>query len=185
MISFFRPLILGFFTLILAACNAGGRQSDVTAVATTVFTQIQPTSIREGREYCGSIVRRSNGELYATTPIPGDESSCPAEPFFIYDTYRIGDDLVANYHTHSDYSPGGYAEVPSLQDMIVTGRFGVPSYVATPGGRFWFIYADGSVAYQICSVGCLPRDPDFTTVGDRFQVPQRLTREDLIDIYVR
>lgn len=174
-----RALILGLAAIVLAACETGEHRADIAAVAEATFIQIQPTSIREGREYCGSIVRRSSGQLYATVPIPGGEASCPAKPFFIFDTFQLGDQLVANYHTHADFSVFGFTEVPSLQDMRVTAGFNVPSYVATPGGRFWFIRADGSLAYQICSIGCLPRDPNFFERGERFDVPRRVTPEDL------
>lgn len=38
---------------------------------------------------------------------------------------------------------------------------GIDGYVATPGGRLWYIDSSEMVASQICGVGCLPMDADF------------------------
>jgi len=38
---------------------------------------------------------------------------------------------------------------------------GVDGYVATPGGRLWFIDGQSGRARQICGLGCLTQDPDF------------------------
>ena len=179
MTSSLRSSVVGLLALVLAACEISDDRADITAVAGAVLADIQPTSIHEQREYCGSIARRTSGDLYATVPIPGRTASCPAKPFYIYQTYQTGDRLVANYHTHSNFSFIGYNEVPSVQDMVVTAHFNVPSYVATPGGRLWFIQADGSSAYQVCGVGCLPQDPNFFAWGGQIKVPQRLTRVQL------
>ena len=38
---------------------------------------------------------------------------------------------------------------------------GTNGYVATPGGRFWYIDGTSGSVYQLCAPGCLPRDPGF------------------------
>jgi hypothetical protein len=38
---------------------------------------------------------------------------------------------------------------------------GIDGYVATPGGRLWYIDTVDMVASQLCGIGCLPRDPKF------------------------
>ena len=49
---------------------------------------------------------------------------------------------------------------------------------ATPGGRFWFVDGQTGVSRQICSLGCLPQDPDFVP-GVFGPVAQRYTLADL------
>ena len=37
----------------------------------------------------------------------------------------------------------------------------VDGYIATPGGRLWFLDSDTMVARQVCGIGCLPQAPEF------------------------
>ena len=37
---------------------------------------------------------------------------------------------------------------------------GIDGWVATPGGRLWYIDTTDMVTFQICGIGCLPSDPD-------------------------
>lgn len=184
-----RFTALAAATLFLAACLAPADNNrppvsptpnpDILAVARNVLTNIQPRSIRENREYCGSIVQRADGSLYATKPEKGGADWCQISFFDEVPTYRPGDREVADYHTHSAYSPDADSEVPSPTDMSNNGEEGIPGYVSTPGGRLWFIRADGRLTYQICGVGCLPQDPNFVPETGVWTVPNSLTFQQL------
>lgn len=39
--------------------------------------------------------------------------------------------------------------------------FGVNGWVATPGGRLWFIDGETGSTRQVCGRDCLPSDPNF------------------------
>lgn len=147
-----RLLILVPFAL--AACDipeaTGGKgpvasDSRLEAAARAVLTDIQPTSIARNREYCGSIVQRANGSIYTTGPEPGDAFSCGISYIEDLPSYRPGDRLLADYHIHSAYSRDADSEVPSTTDLDNSRSEGVPGYVATPGGRFWFISPMGAL----------------------------------------
>ncbi|MGR3466874.1 MAG: DUF4329 domain-containing protein [Shimia sp.] len=143
-------------------------------LARALLSDIQPQSTEEDLEYCGSIVERPDGSLYATGPFRGDDISCTIPVFDSLPVWAEGDTEIADYHTHAGYVPGTDSEVPSIADMDGNAEFNIPGYVSTPGGRFWVVAADGESARQICSAFCLPSDPDYTP---EFDVPMVLTRE--------
>ena len=173
--------------LLLAACNApmamNGNTStsgeEIEDVARAILTDIQPRSIAQNTEYCGSIVRRADGSLYATKPEAGGADWCGISYIDDLPTYRPGDVLVADYHTHSAYSRFADSEVPSTTDLNSNGQEGIPGYVATPGGRFWYVSPTGRFAYQICEVGCLPSDPNFIDEVGAYRVPERITYQQI------
>lgn len=116
----------------------------------------QALSIQENREYCGYIGRATDGALVASKATPGYEASCsPVAP--------IGPDFrpIASYHTHGSYLPAYDNETPSVQDLQSDFSEGVDGYVATPGGRFWWISVRDRRAYMLCDRGCLRKDPNF------------------------
>lgn len=134
--------------------EATARGAEVAYVL-DLFRQLNPRSIAENVEYCGFIGLRPNGELVRTRHYRGNEDTCYLPPW--PDKWVV----IASYHTHSTYSPDYDSERPSVQDMDSDRQNGIDGYIATPGGRLWFIDSDTMVARQICGSGCLPADPDF------------------------
>lgn len=167
-----RSMVLGF--LVVAACapipssNLGalssgeGRPtlsasqvSQERAVARSLFTRLQPISIAEGVEYCGLIGLDAAGNMVATQPERGRPDSC------LIESQGQIEVVTASYHTHGSYSPDFFDEIPSDTDVEGDEADGIDGYVATPGGRFWYIDSSERFLRQLCSPGCLPRDPRF------------------------
>jgi len=145
---------------------------EVTLMKAT-FDKIQPMSIAQNVEYCGYVGFDLNDILIATTPTRGDGGSCLADD---PDALEI---ITASYHTHGAYSPDYYNEVPSGEDMEGDADEGIDGYVATPGGRLWYIDSVDMVASQLCGVRCLLSDPAFDLADDP-EVAQSYAYDDLI-----
>ncbi len=124
-----------------------------------LFTELQPHSIRADREYCGYIGYDAQGALRASRPARGGTDFCEA-------SWPTRFDPVASYDTHAGYDPEAWSEIPSGNDMESDEAEGIDGYVATPGGRLWYIDSVDMVASQICGVGCLPMDPEFKPETD-------------------
>lgn len=136
----------------------------------SLFADIQGPSIRESREYCGLIGLDASGAFVATEPRPGRVASClPPAPANVDFT------VVASYHTHGSYSPRFVNEMPSIDDMTSDIADNTDGYVATPGGRLWYIDARARVARLICNAGCLQSDPAYPGSV----VPRRITMAQL------
>ncbi len=141
-----------------------------------IFAEIQPRSIAINREICGYIGYNRLGELVHTRHREGQEASCdlPNWPRKMV--------VIASYHTHSTYSPDYDSEVPSSIDMRSDEASGIDGYVATPGGRLWFIDSDTMTTGQICGIGCLYQDPGFRaaargSIREVYSFAQILKRE--------
>lgn len=189
-----RPLLAGLFagTLALAAParadilpppeselgatrEATGTGAELAFVK-EIFREIQPWSIAQNREICGYIGYDRAGRLMRSVHSVGAEASCrlPDWPRKMV--------VIASYHTHSTYSRNFDSEVPSSTDLESDRSSGVDGYVATPGGRLWFVDSDRMVAGQICGIGCLPMDPGFVagpkgSVWEVYSLAQILKRE--------
>lgn len=120
-----------------------------------IFAEIQPRSISENKEICGYVGHDIRGNLVRTRHVVGEEATCLLPPW--PDKMQV----IASYHTHSTYSPNYDSEVPSQQDMETDQSSDIDGYVATPGGRVWFVDSDTMTTGQICGVGCVYQDPDF------------------------
>lgn len=129
-------------------------QAEVAFVS-RLFNTIQPVSIADRREYCGLIGINGEGQFTATEPRKGRESSCLPPSLD-----RANMTVIASYHTHGAYDHEYLTEVPSFDDMRTDIEDGTDGYVATPGGRLWYIDARAREARMICGVGCLVRDPN-------------------------
>ncbi len=150
-----RPFISAFLCLAGLASPLCAQTSDEIALMQKLFAKLQPLSIRHNREYCGYIGYDAAGTLRATEPMPGDASSCqPRDPVRLATT-------VASYHTHAAFALDYYNEIPSQQDVDGDSEQGIDGYVATPGGRLWFVDGTDRSVRQICGVACLPADPGF------------------------
>lgn len=180
-----RALVL-CVTLLLGACTAPPDPSAIQmepraqpqsqreiAFMSRLFSDIQPASFAARREYCGLIGVDAAGNFIATEPVKGRVSSClPPDP-------RFADfQVLASYHTHGAWHPDYLTELPSFEDMRTDIQDGTDGYIATPGGRFWYVDARNRLARQICGRGCLVSDPGYQPDPD-FPVSGTYTLDDL------
>jgi len=143
------------------------------AFVTDLFNALQPRSINQGVEYCGLIGVDNQGRLVATPARRGTYSSClpPSD---------LGPGVVplASYHTHGAYDREFLTEVPSYDDMRTDIEDGTDGYIATPGGRLWYVDARAQEARLICGAMCLVSDVAFEE-NPAFPVRSRYTLQDL------
>lgn len=152
-----RVLTLLILTLTAAPLVAQDVQEE--ALARSVLTRLQPLSFRKGREYCGYLGLNRAGELVASAAVPGDMASCDA-------AFPSDIAVVASYHTHGAFDAGYFNEMPSTVDVDGDSEFFMNGYIATPGGRFWFVEGRSRTVHQICGLGCLPVAPGFRKGAD-------------------
>ncbi len=142
-------------TSLAAIMPASAQTNEEIAFARQILTSIQDNSFAANREYCGIIGTDGEGRLVASNPRKGRRDSCrPRDP-------RGAADFIASFHTHAGFDEEADSEVPSPSDVIGDMEEGLDGFVATPGGRFWFIDGQTGVVRQLCGLGCLPQDPDF------------------------
>lgn len=161
--------------MILAVLPSFAMAQDNAEVALVKATlsDLQVVSIAQNVEYCGYIGFDANDDLIATAPTRGDEGSCLADD---PDALEI---IIASYHTHGAHSPDYFNEVPSGDDMEGDADEGIDGYVATPGGRLWYIDSVDMVASQLCGLGCLRADPAFD-LSDDPEVAESYLYDDLV-----
>lgn len=133
---------------------------DELAFVREVLSDMQRRSFATDRETCGYIGRDAQGRMMASRINTGTEAACylPAIP--------AGMRPVASIHTHGRYSPYYASEFPTVQDMTTDAADGINGYIATPGGRLWYVDSDRMVTYQLCQRGCLPQDPAYRPEHD-------------------
>ena len=98
------------------------------AAGEAAIRDINPTSIRENREYGGMICRYATGKCFYTPPNKGTKDSshsgfCPAKS-----------ESEGNYHTHGAYDPHYDNENFSDRDKSNNDRNNRPGYLGTPSG---------------------------------------------------
>jgi hypothetical protein len=150
-----------------------GQSIDDEALIRSVFADLNPTSIEQNVEFCGYIGFTADGELAYSQPTRGDEGSCLSD-----DPTNL-ELITASYHTHGGFSPDYSSELPSGTDMEGDEDEGIDGWVATPGGRLWYIDTTDMVTFQICGIGCLPSDPEFIA-GDSGIIEQSYSYDDLV-----
>ena len=170
----FAPALILVF-LAVAPGIASGQSRQEVALAKQVLGALQRPSILQNAEYCGYLGYDRAGQLVASKATRGKESSCLArEP-------RNIEVIVASYHTHGAYSDEYFSEIPSGTDMEGDENLGIDGYVATPGGRLWYVDTTDMVTSQICGFGCLPRDGQFRRGAEghirQFYTYKQLVRE--------
>lgn len=159
--------------LICLPIGAAAQSASEEHLIRSVFAELNPRSIAENVEYCGYVGFDADGSLIASEPTRGDEGSCMSD-----DPADI-EVITASYHTHGAYSPDYYNELPSGDDMEGDEAEGIDGWVATPGGRLWYIDSTDMVTFQICGLGCLPQDPQFVA-GDLGLIAQSYSYDELI-----
>ena len=132
----------------------------------------QQRSFAQDREYCAYLWRSRNGRLKVIPFRAGGRNGC--SPYWPTNGIRP----IASIHTHGAYDPGVPAEFPTTQDMDTDAAEGVNGYIATPGGRLWYLDARARVAVQLFGIGCLARDPHFRA-GDDGTIRRRYTYDQL------
>ncbi len=140
-------------------CSPGKelRAQDATEseIARTLLASLQAESFERNREICGKIGLTRDGTFVVSRPHVGGRNGCwPRRP-------GGARQVTASYHTHGGFDPGTDSELPSPQDVYSDMHSGTNGYVATPGGRFWYIDGTSGSVYQLCAPGCLPSDPRF------------------------
>jgi len=146
--------------------NSSQRSAEATgsgaelAYVTGILRDLQTRSFAANTEFCGYIGRDPAGNLMATQALQGDEASCtlPQIP--------AGMTLLASFHTHGTYSPYYASEFPTTTDMLSDASDSIDGYIATPGGRLWYVDTDTMTTRQLCGRGCLPQDPGYDPTDD-------------------
>lgn len=164
---FMALLILG-----LIGTTAAAQSAAETAFVKRLFVEIQHASFAAGREFCGTIGLTGDGALVASRPRRGRATSCRPRDAWTAEV------IIASYHTHGAFDPRGDSEVPSPDDVWSDIEDGTDGWVATPGGRLWFIDGATGVSRQVCGLGCLPMDPAFRP-GFMGPVPESFTLDAL------
>lgn len=150
--------ILAF--LLVMSAPAQAQNADEIALVKATLAELQLRSIAANREYCGYLIENWQGKLKMTRARKGRKNSCAPRP------PNAWLNIIASYHTHGAFSRDSMAELPSLSDVDADIKDGVDGYVATPGGRLWFIDTRRGEIRQICGLGCLPSDPNFVAGMD-------------------
>lgn len=152
---------------------AGAQSAAEIRFAKRVLDTLQPLSFQGNREYCGYLAYNAAGKLVATAAHPGKESEClPTEPDPALNVF-------ASYHTHGKFDLDVPAEFPSVGDIEADEAEGIDGFVATPGGRLWYVDTEDMQVRQICSIGCLKQDPGFKPGLDG-KIEQVYSYEDLL-----
>lgn len=162
-----------FIVLIGLGGAAIAQDAEELRIARDILTELQPQSFEKKREYCGYIGYNAQGVMIASRPVSGTMDGCSAP--FPRDMA-----ITASYHTHGDYDHRYFNEIPSDIDMEGDKKFYMNGYVATPGGRLWYIDTQIMVAHQICGISCLPVAKGFRK-GGMGEVAERYTYDALIE----
>ncbi len=158
-------ILAGLLTGLAGLAGPGMAQqvyipSDEAALVKRVLSAPQRKSFARDREYCAYLARSNSGRLKVTAFREGGRNGCsPVRP-------SNGFRAVASIHTHGAYDPRVPAEFPTTLDMDTDAAEGVNGYVATPGGRLWYLDTRARIAVQLCGIGCLTSDPNFRPGDD-------------------
>jgi hypothetical protein len=141
--------------LVWLAGPALAQGAEETAYVIAMFTeQAQPLSFAEQVEVCGFVGFGPDGALTHSAPELGDYASCPL-------SWPDGMRMLASYHTHGIHDADYENELPSIQDLEGDMARGVQGWVATPGGRLWYVDAGRGQIVLMCPTGCLPVYPTY------------------------
>ncbi len=169
-----RPMLrFGFGSALMCfAAAAGAQDQRELNYVRSIFDTVQARSISENREYCGYFGYTADGRLASTPAYPGKFDECTPE-------WPEDLDVIASWHTHGAYDEQTWSEVPSVMDIEADEDEGIDGYVATPGGRLWYVDTTDMVVFQICSYGCLGTDSGFTK-GAEGDIARSYTYQELI-----
>lgn len=148
-------IVMALLAGLGAAPQARAQSAEEVAFVQALFRDLLPMSYAKHREHCGFIGRDATGSLVTSGPVPGTQATCASD---VPNDFEV----IASYHTHGAFDRGYHNELPSEADMLSDQALGVMGWIATPGGRLWFVDSRRMVAKQVCPVNCLPVAPGFT-----------------------
>ncbi|MEM6308673.1 MAG: DUF4329 domain-containing protein [Pseudomonadota bacterium] len=163
-------LMLATFNLFTAESQA--QTLDEIQIAKEILTELQYRSFKANREFCGTIGVDREGYYVSSRPKRGRRDSCRPRDVWAAET------ILFSYHTHGSFDLEAESEVPSVSDLLADIDEGTDGWVATPGGRLWFIDSVNETATQVCGLACLPQDPEFEP-GLSGYIPKAFTLQSL------
>ncbi|MFK7792867.1 MAG: DUF4329 domain-containing protein [Devosiaceae bacterium] len=165
-------LILGI--AIVTPSHALAQTADELEIIKIVFEDLQQRSFARNAEYCGYIGYQNADELMVSVITPGDTTGC--SPVWPNDF-----DPVASFHTHGGFDERSWSEIPSVDDIEADADEDVDGWVATPGGRLWFLDTEDMTVRLVCGLGCLLQDPRFQREKE-IAIDDFYTYEELIEL---
>ncbi|MGR3436364.1 MAG: DUF4329 domain-containing protein [Shimia sp.] len=165
-----RPALAAALALLPATALA--QSAEEVAMAKRVLAAHQPPSFANDLEYCGYLGWDAAGTFTTTETITGDAEGCTPEA-------PDGFDWILSWHTHAAFNDEYDSEVPSVIDVEADEAEGIDGFVATPGGRLWYVDTTDMEVRQLCGLGCLPQDPAFVP-GIQGVIEESYTYEELL-----
>lgn len=139
----------------------------------SVFNDLQSLSIAQDLEYCGYLFLDASGGFAVTERRKGKEGTCRPNP------PENDAAEIASFHTHGAYSDAYDSEYPSEDDIRADTYEGNDGYVATPGGRVWYINGEDSTVSLLCGEGCVAADSAYTSDGVQPEIGRRYNFDEL------
>ena len=161
-------MIAAFCMGLLLGSPALAQSAEEAELVVAMFRSMNPQSITHDREVCGYIVENPSGRIEVGKASWGGNASCGTIP--PPDGFRV----LASWHTHAAWAAGYDNEVPSLIDVEGDMSLGINGWIATPGGRLWYVNGQTGEMHQYCGAQCLPFDPD-AQMDTRGPVDKRYT----------
>lgn len=167
-------ILAAALTCLSLASAATAQSAEERKFVVHLMNRLQGPSFAQSREYCGYLRRLASGKITSGQISPGTTDGCsPQRP--------SSGQILSSFHTHGGFTEQHYSEVPSVLDMRGDAREGIGGWIATPGGRLWYLDGPSRTARQICGVGCLKQDPLFRP-GAQGKVAQIYTLDKLIQL---
>ena len=136
--------IIGLGVVAAAAIGSSGNNDQDSAprlqgqhaAGQEVLNGINPTSVRENREYGGWVYQNPDGSFSSTAPVRGEVASVNiGNPTT---SVPPGTTATASYHTHGGPDPRFLNEQFSPQDLSADRFFNVDGYLSTPAAALLF-----------------------------------------------
>lgn len=128
----------------------GANYTNQTSAARAILQQVNSSSIKENREYCGNVCKdKETGTYFTTGPVRGSIDGCaPSQAVCPLDDSH----WVAYWHSHGAFVDGNgdgiddyLSEEFSEADMGYSDRHHVDGYLGTPTNQFLhYPYGSGS-----------------------------------------
>jgi hypothetical protein len=173
-----NAIVLCLALVLSAPAPATAQSASETAFVMALMRAMNQLSVRFDREVCGFVLRDATGAYSSTKVSWGGAASCASLPLL------PGVVPVSSWHTHAAWARGYDGEVPSIQDVEGDMSMGVNGWVATPGGRLWFVDGNTGALRQVCGRDCLPVDPGFVP-EEHGPVPDELSLDGLYQRFGR
>jgi hypothetical protein len=173
-----NAIVLCLALVLSAPAPATAQSASETAFVMALMRAMNQLSVRFDREVCGFVLRDATGAYSSTKVSWGGAASCASLPL------QPGVTAMSSWHTHAGWDPDYDGEVPSIQDVEGDMSMGVNGWVATPGGRLWFVDGNTGALRQVCGRDCLPVDPGFVP-EEHGPVPDELSLDGLYQRFGR